>query len=361
MNKIAFFLHIVAYAAAFILGFDYHYWWAYALIAAAAEGILYLMFYLNNSSIEYLSGHIVRLEHHFPWTERRETTRTVKGEKENVVSYIDHEDEYIYELNTGQTGSIPEKEYERLVRLWPTNKSEIYVQHSHCIEGGGGEEIKWNGDESITETKTYTHRYRNPLKNSYSVNRGQKIKKDEAKALGLFDYPEPVTDAEQQVVLVDPDVYYNGNLDETNRELQRLNAFCGLEKQIHVFILLFPSNAGSQIAFKQRDYWKGCNKNELVVCLGVNEKQVDWCETLSWMDNDALNNEVKDYFRQNPNKSLTEFVKWLRAHLDNWKRVEVKTMKTSSQMSLGSTLYLWISASLISAFVLLCAYWIGGK
>lgn len=364
MNRIALFLPLVAFAGALLLGFDSHYWWAYALIAAAAEGILYLMFYLNNSSTEYLSGHIVRIVHEFPWVERKESTKSEKvGNKTRyttTVSYVRHQDEYSYELNTGHTGSLKPQSYSRLLNNWRTGTSPITVNHHHCVEGGGGEESRWNGNENDTDTVTYTNRYRNPIKNSISSQRGHKIKKDEAKALGLFEYPK-IIDNEQHVLLVDPDVYYTGNLEMAETELRRLNAFCGAEKQIHVFILLFPSKAGSDIAFKQRDYWKGFNKNELVVCLGVDGNEVDWCEMLSWMDDDTFTREAKEYFRHNHNSSITDFVKWLRSHLDLWKRKEVKELKKTAKMSLGSTLYLWISALVIAALVIQCAFWIGGK
>lgn len=364
MNRIAFFLPIVALAAAFVCGFDPHYWWAYALIAAAAEGILYLMFFLSNSSIEYISGYVTTLIHHFPWTEKVEHTETRKvGDKTEYikrVSYHDHDDEYYGVLNTGEQIEIDGIVYKKLVQKWGKHPERISVHHSNCVRGGDGEQCEWNGKEEDTEAFTYTHRYRNPIKNSESELRGHKIKKDEALALGLYEYPE-IEVHRQKAVLMAPEVHYTLDTKEADRDLQRLNAFCGASNQIHVFILLFPARDGSGTAFKQRDYWKGCNKNELVVCLGVEGKSVEWCETLSWMDEHTLDSEVKEYFRQNHNANLKEFVKWLREHIGLWKRKEVKEMKQISLMSTGNSVFLWSSALAFAALVLLCAYWIGGK
>ena len=364
MNRIAFFLPVVAFGAAFLCGFNPHYWWAYLLIAAAAEGLLYLLFFLKNSSTEYLSGYANTLIHHFPWTERKENTesRTVNGKTEyrTTVSYVNHGDEYFCELNTGERLEIDSATFKRLYNKWHTPAEPIKVHHHHCVKGGDGEKFKWNGNEYDTEVFTQTHRYRNPIKNSNSPLRGQRIKKAEADALGLFKYPD-IKSQKQEAFLVAPDLYYTGDLKDTDLELQHLNGFCGADHQIHVFMLLFPAKEGSLIALKQRDYWKGCNKNEFVVCLGVQGNAVEWCETLSWMDDPTLDKEVKEYFRNNHTADLTQFVKWLRDHLDLWKRKEVKDLKRSSLMTSGSTAYLWGTAIAAAILVFLCAFWIGGK
>lgn len=364
MNRIAFILPLVAFGAAFLFGYDTHYWWAYLLIAAAAEGILYLMFFLKNSSTEYLSGYATTLTHHFPWTERKKTTesRTLNGKTEYVtkVSYIDHGDEYLCDLNTGENIFVDAAAFNRMSRKWGTPIEKISVYHPDCVSGGGGEKMEWNGNEYDTEIFTLTHRYRNPIKNSNSPLRGRRIKKDKAMSLGLFEYPN-IESRKQKALLAAPDLHYSGKLNDIDFELQHLNGFCGAEKQIHAFLLLFPANAGSEIALKQRDYWKGCNKNEFVVCLGVQGNSVEWCETLSWMDDQTLDKEVKEYFRQNPTADLTLFVKWLRDHLHLWKRKEAKDIKLIEHMTTGNTIYLWCSALATAVLVFLCAYWIGGK
>lgn len=363
MNRVAFFLPLIALVAAFLFGCDTHYWWAYTLITAAAEGLLYLMFFLKNSSVEYLSGYATALIHHFPWVERKERTesRTVNGKTQYMtrVSYVNHGDEYFCELNTGTTIDTDLAVFNRIREKWCTPPQSIQVKHSNCVGGGGGERYEWNGKEYSTEAFTYTHRYRNPVKNSKSVLRGSMIKKDEAQALGLFEYPE-IVDKKQQVILVSPDLQYTGDIDQANHELQIFNAFYGADKQIHVFILLFPARDGSEIALKQRYYWKGCNKNELVVCLGVSGNSVEWCETLSWMDEPTLDREAKEYFRYNHTASLSEFVMWLRGHVDLWKRKEVKDFKHTSLLTAGNMVYLWCVAISTAGLVFLLAYLIGG-
>ena len=362
MYIIAFLLPIFALAAAFLCGADSDYWWAYALITAASEGILYLVFWFKTRSIEYLSGYIVQVEHHYAWVERREITETKYEDGESYTvkreEYIDHPDEYFYILNTGKTFGTSSEMFDYMCSRWGADTYHISVYHDNCVEGGDGEACDWDGQEYNTETVTYTHRYRNPVKNSNSIFLGTRISSEEAAKLGLFDYPEVA--GEQTVLLVAPGLKYTKKLKEANFELQHLNAFCGSLYEIHVFILLFPAEAGIDIALKQRDYWEGCNKNEFVVCLGMEGDKVKWCHTLSWMDEPTLDVAVKDWFIQHKTHTITQFVSWLRDNLDLWKRKEFKEYKYLGwNMSQSGSVWFWLTALATSLIVLLCSFWIG--
>ena len=364
MYLIAFLLPLLAVGAAFFYGADTSYWWAYALIALAAEGLVYLVFYFQTRAKEYLSGYVTSVEHHFAWVERRETTVYKTGSDGKSypvkkVEYINHPEEFYYYLNTGRRHPSYSDYFWRMCRRWGTGRIHISVPHPDCVEGGDGEVCHWDEREYNTDTVTYTHRYRNPVKNSNSIFRGQRITKEQARKLGLFDYPE--ASWEQQVVLVSPGLKCGDDIDNANFELQHLNAFCGLHHEIHAFILLFPAKAGVDIALKQRDYWEGCNKNEFVVCLGMSGKKVKWCHTLSWMDAPTLDVAVKEYFNQNSSSSMTSFVLWLRDNLNLWKRKEFKDFKYLGwhMSQSGSTLF-WATALAAALVTLLCSFWIGG-
>ena len=42
-----------------------------------------------------------------------------------------------------------------------------------------------------------------------------------------------------------------------------------------------------------KNAWNGVNKNELVICVGLNEKQIAWCESASWMDNTTIHAKIR--------------------------------------------------------------------
>ena len=52
---------------------------------------------------------------------------------------------------------------------------------------------------------------------------------------------------------------------------------------------------------KQRSYWQGGNKNELVVCVGIDKnKNVKWCNAFSWCDSPVVGVKSRDWFMSNP-------------------------------------------------------------
>ena len=81
-------------------------------------------------------------------------------------------------------------------------------------------------------------------------------------------------------------------------------------------MLLFE-NKDIEISEKQRSYWKGGNKNELVVCLGIKDNKVNWCNTFSWCDVPTIDVKTESYFIQNDTLDLKAYSDLLRESLDN--------------------------------------------
>lgn len=92
-------------------------------------------------------------------------------------------------------------------------------------------------------------------------------------------------------------------------------------------IFFDSSTHGVEIAEKQRSYWKGGNKNEFVVCLGISKGIVEWCHAFSWMDEPVLSVKIEDYFRTNPTLDLMALHRWLREHIGDWKRKQFSDFK----------------------------------
>jgi hypothetical protein len=167
----------------------------------------------------------------------------------------------------------------------------------------------WDGTDRTMRTITETHHYKNPMKGSRSIFR---LSREDST---LFDYPE-IQGQEQRVVL--------GNSRYPSRSVQILNSRLGKEYQIHVFVLLFY-NAGPEIAERQKEYWEGGNKNELVVCLGMKNDSVQWCSPFSWCDSPVVESRIKSWFLDNPRLSIESFSAYLGPVIKKeWKRKEFK-------------------------------------
>lgn len=367
MYRLSYFIPLVALLVACFIDIDPVYWWAYLLLSGTALGVIAFMRYrfVNFNATEYLSGYVTSVEHLNAWVEKvvtEETKYDSQGKSYTVkkVEYRDHPDEWHWYLNTGYCQCISKSLFIEMCRVWGTGVYTFETYHNNCVSGGGGERCYWNEREYDTETVTYTHKYKNPVQSSQSLFKSSRVYQNgETRRLKLFDYPR-ISGFDQQVILCHPDLDEPAGFERANIALQHLNAFMGKLHEIHVFILLFKAEQDMKIAEMQRDYWAGLNKNEFVVCLGVEGQQVKWCQALSWMDLPTLSLRTRDYFTKHEKLDLEAFVKWLRANLDSWKRKEFKDFDyLPDKMSEEKAAIYWSVSVLLGILVLVFCLVIG--
>jgi hypothetical protein len=80
-------------------------------------------------------------------------------------------------------------------------------------------------------------------------------------------------------------------VDADNWLLRKVNADLGKNKKIHVITMLFNANKYSVSEIEEvRAAWQGPNKNELIVCIGIDPgtREIKWCDVFSWMDDTTL-------------------------------------------------------------------------
>jgi hypothetical protein len=79
------------------------------------------------------------------------------------------------------------------------------------------------------------------------------------------------------------------------------------------------------VALEQENYWKGGNKNEFVVCIGLDSQQnVTWCKPFTWCEVDELTalvrNEVAGHKGKIDTLKLAQFT--VKEVKRKWKRKE---------------------------------------
>jgi len=107
----------------------------------------------------------------------------------------------------------------------------------------------------------------------------------------LYDYPE-IDNYTQPVVL-------GKKIDQyTNTKLQAINGNAGSKLNLKLFILFFYDQP-QKVAFKQRSYWEGGNKNELIICVGVDSLtgKTNWVQSFSWCDKSDINEKCELLFK----------------------------------------------------------------
>lgn len=345
MYKIAYLFPLLTVGALVVLFRNYDWWWMYFIMVVVSELILWLIIRRASRTKEYLSGYALNVQHHEPWVERVVRTESYTDSRGNtrtrtVVDYRHHPDVWVMPLNTGVGTYISPDVYNLYRTKWGTPEQWINPPHINCVSGGGGQLYEWNGVYEDAATHTYKGLYINYVVNSNSIFRKEDLEKEDVENYGLIDYPEFESRyLEQDVVLRSPILpEWVQFPSEAQRAFQLINAFAGHKHQIHIFILMFDAAQGIASALKQQAYWKGGNKNEFVVCLGVDFSNIDpqksvsentplmvkWCKAFSWCDAPKLESATESYFIENKELHLLAFAEWLRGHIGLWKRKEFK-------------------------------------
>ena len=291
------------------------------LIALGSCGLILLVISMcmrfdNFNDIEYRSYYFTKIRHEDPWNERVRRTRTVKvGKRTHVQVYyvtVHHSDSwYIYD-NGGDRSSISKEKYEELKNLWNTPMRFVDMHRHYYTINGDAQEYDWCGERECLRGYTESCIYENRVKGSESVLRYREISKEEAKDLGLKEY-----DINNHVL----------GMKLTKEERQSLNFFnCyyGREKEIHLLLLAFPSSSGVGIVEDQKAYWQGGNKNELIVCVGLEPgtRNIKWTECFSWQDEPVLDCKIKNYLIERKYLDVNDLTLFVERNLGDWHRKE---------------------------------------
>ncbi|MBR5332975.1 MAG: hypothetical protein IKV32_06750 [Muribaculaceae bacterium] len=360
----------------FAVSGSYYEWDVYAWLlgsSMALTGLIHwLMYRYRTRSTEYLGSYIYSIRHDNAWVERQvyiERVSDGKGgyrEKERV-RYISHPEEYQYFTSIGTSYYFSRREYNEIRHLWGTPCHHGQICGSHIVNGVRFYQTYEYSDflsdkptdnpfenKSIYRTMipvTEEHTYVNKIKNSNSIFRFENITRDRATELGLWDYPDNYGRDMSPILGLDVEPF----IDEQYR---MLNAYYGALHEIRLFLIFFDSSAhGVEIAEKQRAYWKGGNKNEFVVCIGINRGVVEWSRAFCWMDEPVLNVKIEDYLRTNPTLDLMTLHRWIREHLGDWKRKQFSDFKyirvELNALQYWSLFILTIVANAIAVYLLI--------
>ena len=337
--------------------------WEYAVVLVPSLllffALKYSFVYISSLDKEYLSDLVSKITYYEDWDETVMVThtRTVScgNGKTRTETYVVperryHPKRYVYETVTGETNDVSEDEYKLI--CYKLNMPAVFkdMHRSYRSKDGDAYVTSWNRTRENSYPVTWTHLYQNKVKaSSYSIFKYGNMSEEEIKENKLFDYPE-IKNNDQNPIL-------GFNATDTDIEAVRyLNGDRGPKNQIHVFILCF-NNPSLEVAEMQKAYWQGGNKNEFVVCLGVKNNTVIWCNPFSWSDEPMLEVKTRDYFIKYPDINFKDYAEWLDTQIDkNWHRKEFNDFNyLSIELSIG-----WYIAILI---IILCynvgiSYWV---
>ncbi|NJO62631.1 MAG: tripartite tricarboxylate transporter TctB family protein [Richelia sp. RM2_1_2] len=318
------------------------------------------------SDTEYLGGYVEDARYYEDWNEEVSCRHPIYCEEcsgegkdrscHDVVcgyehSYdVDYHSEYWMVSTTLGTFIIPERRYDELVRKFEMEPVFKELNRDYHNNDGDLYYVTWNDTDDKLEPVAVEHTYENRPQVSSGVYRYQEIDSFDIATYKPFDYPLIHNTYHQQVIL--------GYADPIAEQmLQVVNSRLGRDKQVRVYFLVFndqPREAG-QI---QQRYWQNGNKNELIVCIGLDrEKKIKWSHVFSWTEQEEVKINIKNHIESNAEFKLREYVDVVHKEInDHWIRKEfhdfdyLQIYPTSTQ-----TLWIFILTILINGGI---AVWI---
>ena len=314
---------------------------------------------LSGRSVEYLGGYVEKVTHYDEWNELVTRTRQVpagQDDKGNTIyvtqtytEVVEHPECWSMKPSLGKERWITEYDFDTIREKFGTDGVFVPMFRNYYTKNGDAQSYSWNGERETIVSYTREHRYRNPFKGTNSIFRYTDIDYDKAREYGLMEYPEVRGYKQKTILGFIPD-------DDAIDEVDYINAVYGEKCQFRLFVLVYPSDLGIETVERQKCYWRGGNKNELVVCIGVNDSlKVKWCGAFSWCDEPWLEVETRSWFAEHDTLDIRGYGIWLEKNIETkWKRKEFSDFKYLGTST--SNVVKWIVFAL--SVVLCFGFWI---
>jgi hypothetical protein len=211
--------------------------------------------------------------------------------------------------NSGKSYGISENEYEKIVDKWggEKRKGSHYGQDMHS-DDGIYESICPKGKPDLIECVVSSHSYTNKVQAAHSVHEYPEVSEDNVSNYALQEYPEIYNSYKQKHIL-------GVTERKAEQNMQALNAELGPSKQCKAFIVVFK-NQSEEAGKMQEAYWKGGNKNEFIMTIGINDdNQAQWAYPFSWTENELIKTTTKNFVMQQKKLNLYEVSKYMHSEL----------------------------------------------
>ena len=316
-------------------------WWEIAVLMGFS--VLFVLFckLISVSSLtsdtEWLGGYVTDVRYYEPWDEEVSCRHPVyctdpcgsKDDKGNCSSTtyqcgnehlydVDYHSEYWEAVTTLGDYGISENRYEQLVRQFGTGKHFVEMNRDYHSIDGNQYRCDYGGEDEKLEPVTEPHTYENRPMVSNSIYKYDAVDTFDIREYKPFEYPE-ITNLWRQKVLL------GHNNPKLEQRIQVLNSRLGKSKQIRIFFLVFK-NQTREAGFIQERYWQGGNKNELIVCVNLDQaNKVTWGHVISWTDETAVKVKLKHKIEDNKDVTLDEIVNTVEEEINtDWVRKPFK-------------------------------------
>lgn len=275
-------------------------WWELLvlfLISVIGASSVFIFKSSNTSDVEYQSERILRVNYYEDWNEYIHKTcsyTTCSGGKVKTCtthyydcSYVQyHPERWTMQTGKGKEYEISKKHYNVLKERFRTAAVFVELNRRYHTNDGNQYYTAWDGIVDHSKTVVEIENYENRTQSAYSIFKFEVIDEKEKAKFDLFDYPVIDEHREQKTVL-------GINLHPVlERRLQYINGYFGPKSQFKMFFLVYK-NQPLKAFKKQKSYWQGANKNEMVIGIGLDESgKVIWKDSFSWCKDKSLETSI---------------------------------------------------------------------
>jgi hypothetical protein len=275
---------------------------------------------LQTMDTEYWGGWTTKAEYYEDWNERvpcahpeyrtesytdskgRTQTRQVYVGQQHAYDVSYHPEHWDLHTSNGERLSISRDRFEFLCNRFGSRKF-VDLGRSYHTNDGDKYVTTWAGTDETFDTVVTKHSYENRVAVSDSVFNYPEVEESTKKDYGLYNYP-PLIDYKQRAVL-------GPGGGQADQRFRYWNAKLGRLKQVKMFVCVYQGQP-KQAALEQEALWKGGNKNEFIICVGIDkERKVKWSYVFSWSESDGLKVRARDYLMGQEKLDLTAYVDWL--------------------------------------------------
>jgi len=296
-------------------------WWEYLMLfGVTILTILISKFAIEKSmtsDTEYWSEIAVEVVYEGKWDEYIDETCECCCDDEGMncttydCSWIKHHPAR-WRIKSNRTSiGISQTQYNRIKRRWGNEKKTGVHSRKHSYDDGIYSSF-WSGKKDLIECMVTKHSYENRVQAAHTVFDFQEVTDEDIVKYKLHDYPEIYDNYKQYHILG------NGDASQTyaERNMKILNAELGPKKEVKVFILLFEGT-DKQAGIMQEAYWKGGNKNEFVLTIGIDkDKKIQWVHPFSWAEKSIVKVESRDFVLNQEYLELSKISNFLYKEMD---------------------------------------------
>jgi hypothetical protein len=293
-------------------------WWEIALLLAVSliTGASFKWIATSNltKDYEYWGTRFERVEYYEEWDEWIEETCSeecccdAEGNGCSTTyydcSYRDYHSEYYLKVDhLGNKYNITKEEYLRLKAKMGNSTFKDMNRDYYRIDGNMYF-TTWNRKMEDYECISTIHEYENKTQAVKNVFNFPDVDSTDIETYGLFEYPKATGKSR----------FYQRNIlgfndPSAEHKLQIVNGELGCQKQVRVYVLVYKNKPSIQTSHLQQAYWKGGNKNEVVITVNIDDNhKPTWANVFSWSEREDFKVHIRDFILSQEKLNLDEIV-----------------------------------------------------